>query len=182
MAPMKSVAARHAPRPIPVFPCGATICDDPGSHAGAGNRICAEVMNSNPTARRLTTILATPILLAALAIGIPAVADAEQREVTSQAYKDCIDRVMGNDGARYELAIEACCIGAGNDSEALYDDNGDAFTCVETVTDEGNASPPPSKAPSPVSEVVQPGLAPPPTPTTTTFAPVPAPAPGLAPR
>ena len=85
--------------------------------------------------------------------------------------------MMAGDGARYENAIEACCIGAGNDSHALYDDNGDAFTCIETVTDEGNAPPPPpSKAPAPVPEVVQPGLAPPPTPTTTTFSPAPAPA------
>jgi hypothetical protein len=132
--------------------------------------------------KQLLRAFAALAFAAALAIGPAAVASAEQREVTSQAYKDCIDRGMGVDGAQYELVIEACCIGAGTDSETLKDGNGDAFMCVETVTNEGNTSPPPpSKGPAPVPKVEQPGLAPPPTPTTTPLI-APAPAPGLAPR
>ena len=84
--------------------------------------------------KQLLPAFAAMAFAAALAIGPAAVASAEQREVTSQEYKDCIDRGMGVDGAQCELVIEACCIGAGTDSETLKDGNGDAFMCVETVT------------------------------------------------
>ena len=87
----------------------------------------------------------------------PRSGDCRVREVTSRWTASSRD---GRDGARSD-AIEGCCIGVGNDSHALFDDNCDAFTCIETMTDEGHAPPRPSR-PRRRATGSDPGLAPPP--------------------